>query len=54
MVASGGGWVGERGEDEGGQKVQTSNYEINEFKTLKVFKIIKIKETNHTIFIVSY
>lgn len=54
MVARGGGWVGERGEDEGGQKVQTSNYEINEFKTLKVFKIIKIKEINHTIFIVSY
>ena len=52
MAARGGGWVGERGEDEGGQNMQTPNYEINEFKTLKIFKIIKIKEINHTIFIV--
>ena len=32
MVARGGGWVEERGEGEGGQQVQTSNYEINVFK----------------------
>ena len=32
MVARGGGWVEERGEGKGGQKVQTSNYEINVFK----------------------
>ena len=42
MVIKGGGWDGEL--DEGGQKVQTSNYKINSTRDV-VYHMIKIMNT---------